>query len=716
LDVTTTAQRSGDSLKPLFRPNAVAVVGATPDLAKPGGRCLRFLREFGFAGDLYAINPKYEQIDDVPCFPEIEAAPPGIDLVILILPAPAVPAMLRRAAACGTRAAIVCSAGFSEAGREGAALEQELIRAARATGLAVLGPNSLGLLDMNGSLAATFSTVLQADFEPAPGPIALVSQSGAMGAAIYGLAQMEGVGVGTFVSTGNEAVLGLADYIRYFAESPDTRVILGYLEGIGDGLNLVAAARYARERGKIVAVLKAGLTEAGARAAKSHTGALAGSAAVFEAAFRRAGILTARSPRELLDIGVACSSDRLPSGVRVGIATMSGGAGAITSDRLAQLGMEVSSLSDETESAMRQLMPGFAAIGNPVDYGGIYTDPDRIESVVRTLAADPNIDSLLCFIGLSPLMLGVLDDRLERIRRDIAKPVVATWLAGPPSGVRSLRERGIPAYEDPIRTADALANMYAAARPLPVEPDRVRSVLAPAVAELLQGGREVLGERVTKRLLAAYGVPVIEEWLAKTADEADAIARRLGTSVAIKAEADGLLHKSDVGAVALDVDPARVGEAFDRVVAAARQAASGAVHGAIVAPMAPPGGLELLVGVKRDQQFGPVVALGLGGITSEALADVTLELAPLTKAHARAMCERLRGRSLLHAFRGAPERDLEALVDLLVAVGQLAVEVGPRLAELDCNPVVVYPKGEGCLVLDAAAVLAIPEEDGETYD
>ncbi len=715
--MTATADLPGVSLEPLFRPASVAVVGATPDVLKPGGRCLQFLRQFGFAGELYAINPKYDEIAGVACFPDLESAPPCIDLVVLILPAPAIPAMLRRAAARGTRAAIVCSSGFSETGAQGAKLERELVAAAREGGLAVLGPNSLGLLDMNANLAATFSTVLQSDFIPAPGPIALVSQSGAMGAAIYGLAQMEGVGVGTFVSTGNEALLGLADYVRYLADRPDNRVILGYVEGVRDGAGLVAAGRYARARGKTVILLKAGVTEAGARAARSHTGALAGSAAVYEAAFRRAGILAARSPRELLDFGVACGAERLPAGPGVGIASMSGGAGTIISDRLIQLGMDVPDLVDGTRGALRALMPGFSAVGNPVDYGGVYTDPDRIEALARALAADPRVDTLLCFIGLSPLMLGVLDDRLERIRRDLRKPVVAAWLAGPPDAVRSLRARGIPAYEDPIRAAEAVAMMHAAARPLsqptgsrtPTQCAGGRYAARPILADLAHTPEGVVSERETQGLLAAYGLPVVAVELARSRDEADRLARRFGGRVAIKAEADDLTHKSDIGAVALDVVPARAAEVFDRVVQAASAAAK-AVRGAIISPMAPPGGLELIAGVKRDPQFGPVVAVGLGGVVSEALNDVSLELAPLTHDDALAMLGRLRGRALLGPFRGARARDVSAMADVLVALGQLSLDAGPSLLELDCNPVVVYQEGDGCLVLDAVAVIQTSKE------
>ena len=706
--MTTSPATTTSPLDALFRPRSVAVVGATPDIGKPGGRCLRFLREFGFEGDIYGINPKYDEIDGIRCFPDLDSAPAGIDLVILIVPAQAVPTLVRTCGARGTRAAIACSSGFAETGPEGATLERKLAAAAAEAGVAVLGPNSLGLLDLNGALAATFSTALQMDVRLVAGPIALVSQSGAMGAAIFGLAQMEGIGVGTFVSTGNETVLGLSDYIRHFADAPDTRVVVGYLEGVRDGAELVAAGRYARERDTTVIVLKAGVTDAGAQAARSHTGALAGHAAVYEAAFRRAGILTASSPRELLDVALACASGRLPRGSGVGIASMSGGAGAIISDRLAQLGMDVAQLAAETRAAMASLMPGFAAVGNPVDYGGIYTDPDRIEELVRALAHDPGVDTLMCFIGLSPLMLGELDVRLERIRGEIDKPVVAAWLAGPPDGVRSLRERGVPAYEDPIRAANVVAAMRGAAQALRSEPEPEPPRPAGAAVATLPSG--VLGERETKQLLAEYGVPVVQERLARTAKEATRAAAEFGVPVAVKAEADDLLHKSDAGAVKLDVVAADAAAAFEQVTAAAAASGASTVHGAVIQPMARGGAVELLVGTKWDPQFGPVVVAGLGGVASEALDDVAIELAPLTTEHALAMLDRLRGRAVLGAFRGRPARDRTAAAELIVAAGRLAADAGSALAELDCNPVLLYPEGEGCLVVDAAAVIQAQRE------
>jgi acyl-CoA synthetase (NDP forming) len=701
-------QTERPSLDPLFRPASIAVVGASPDLQKPGGRVLAFLRKFGFGGELYAINPKYDEIDGVPCFASLDAAPSGIDLIVLLVPASDVAGAIRAAAARGTRAAIVCSSGFSEAGADGAALEAELTRTAAETGVAVLGPNSLGLLDLNGSLAATFSTSLQLDVAPAIGPVALISQSGAMGAAIFGLAQSEGVPVGTFVSTGNEAALGFADYVRYLADSSDLRVILGYIEGVRDGRRLVEAARYARDRGKVVAVLKAGRTDAGASAARSHTGALTGSAAVYDAAFRRAGILEARSPRELLDIAIAFVGGRTSVGDGVGIVSMSGGAGAIMSDRVAERGLNVTTLASETVTRLRDVLPAFTTIGNPVDYGGIYTDSDKIERASRIVLADPQVHALLFFIGLSPLMLGDLDVRLERLLSETDRPIVAAWLGGPPDGVATLRRCGIPAYEDPIRAADAIAALRGGSEPLrpEPEPEKRREPAWPAAAE------GELNERETKRLLASYGIPVVDEALARTPEEAAELAERFGGRVAVKVEADGLLHKSDSGAVRLGVSTSDAPNAFLEVVAAARAAGAAVVHGAVVQPMARTG-IELIAGLKHDPQFGPVVVVGLGGVASEAIRDVIVELAPLTHAHARAMLERLRGAALLGAFRGSKPRDVDAVAELLVALGRLGADAGARLSELDCNPVVVYPDGEGCIVLDAVAVLS-EEENAHT--
>ncbi|MGH2945830.1 MAG: acetate--CoA ligase family protein, partial [Solirubrobacteraceae bacterium] len=668
---TRTAMRP--AMSALFEPESVAVIGASPDMQKPGGRCLAFLKQFGYAGPVYPVNPRYEQIGGDACYPALAAVPGAIDLVVLAVPAPAVPGYVREAAELGVRGAIVCSSGFSETGAEGAALEAEVGAAARAAGMALVGPNSLGVLDLSSNLAATFSTALHHDVELRPGPIAFVSQSGAMGAAILSLAQSEQIPTGRFVSTGNETVLSFPDYLEHLSAQDDVSVILGYIEGIDDGERLVACARRARERGTVVAVLKSGTSEAGREAALSHTGSMTGSAEAYEAAFRRAGILSAASPRELLDTAVAVAAEPRPRGDRVGIVSMSGGAGVMMADRCDAVGLPVPPLSEATLARLRQLLPAYSGMRNPVDMGGVYSDPAAVEACARIVAEDPGVDILLVFMGLSPLLAGDIEARLAHVREAAGKPLAVAWLAGPPKGVARLRQLGVPVYEDPIRAVNAAAQMWAASRPIGSWTDRGArrrgSVATQALLEARATGGTVMTERAVKPLLSRYGIPVVAERLARTADEAVRMAAEFAGPVAVKGEAAGLVHKSDHGAIRLDVDPPEAGRAFLAVTDALREAGIelARIAGAVVQPMAPPG-VELLVGSKYDDQFGPLVVVGLGGSDSEALGDVVVELAPVTVAQAGDMLDRLRGNALLDGFRGRPARDRAAAAEAISRV------------------------------------------------
>jgi acyl-CoA synthetase (NDP forming) len=657
------------------------------------------LRRYGYAGPVYPINPKYTEIDGITCYPDFAAAPPGIDLAIVLAPAKHVAGAVLEAGRRGTRAAIVCSSGFGEAGPEGVELEQQLMTAAAEGGVAVLGPNSLGLVDLNHSLAATFTTGLLLDIEPKAGSIALLSQSGAMGAAIFMLAQQEGIGVGTFVSTGNETLLGFEDYVEHLADEPSVSVILGYTEGIRNGRDLLRAVSNARERGKSVAILKVGRTEAGARAARSHTGALAGDAEVIEAAFRRGGILTASSPRALLDIGVTLELGGALRGNGVAIVSASGGAGVMISDRCAELGFDVVPLTGATHETLADVLPPLSLVANPVDFGVVGGDTAVIESCLRAVASDPTVDCVLFFHSMQPTLVDDMVERLARIRSETDKPLLVAWLGGTRDTVRALRRAGIPVFEDPIDMVEAAGALLANAAGRSDGPD---AELRPSPnAEELHGklaaiGAGELGEVETRHLLASYAVPFVDSTVVTSAQAAMAAAVAAGGPVAIKVT--GELHKTEVGGVALNVTPEAAGDAFQSVTAASRGAT------AVVQPMAK-AGLELLIGVKRDLQFGPVVVVGLGGVAAEALSDVALDLAPLSRDRARDLLLRLRGAALLGEFRGRPARDIEALVDALVEVGRFAVDAGERLVELDLNPVLVYAEGEGCVAVDAAAVI-----------
>jgi len=708
------------AMEALFDPVSVAVVGATDDLGKPGGRCLAFLRQYGYRGRIYPINPKYETVRELPCYPDLKSLPGPVEMVVLLVPAKAVPGHLRDAAAAGARAAVVCSSGFAEAGAAGARLQEELVRAAAESGMAVLGPNSLGMLDLHHGLVASFSTGLQAESPPKAGPIAFVSQSGAIGAVVYALAQRDGIGFGKFLSTGNEAVLDFGHYLDHFADDPDVTLVLGYIEGIRRGRPFIDAARRAHAAGKTVAVLKVGQSEAGVKAARSHTGALVGSAMVYEAAFRRAGVLTVNDVRSLLDLAVAIPGRYRAQGPRVGIVSMSGGAGVMMADKCTASGLEMVALAPATRDALAKVLPDFAGMANPVDFGFVYGDPDAVEACVNAVAADPGIDLVLVFIGLSPDMAGVLEHRIAGAQDRSGKPVVTAWLGGPEAGIAKLRALGVAAYDDPSRAVEVAALMARAAAPLPGSgapaegaaagtADGTADARAKATRATLRGfaaaGATALTEREVKALLAPYGVPVTPEVLAVNRAEALAAAQRFTGAVAIKAEAPALLHKSDAGAVKLGVAPADAGDAFDAVVAAAVHVVGrSGVRGAVVQPMAP-AGLEILAGLRFDPQFGPTITVALGGVMSEVLADVATELAPIDRAIAEGMLGRLRGAPLLGAFRGATPRDRAALVSALVALGAFAMDAGDLLAELDLNPVIVMAEGAGCVVVDGAAVL-----------
>jgi acyl-CoA synthetase (NDP forming) len=691
----------------LFAPRSIAVIGASPDLRKAGGRCVAFLRDFGYDGAVYPVNPRRTEIGGYRAYARIADVPGPVDLAIVLIDAAAVPAVVAEAGEAGVRGVIVCSSGFGELGPDGARLEAELVRVAEKYRLPVLGPNSLGLVDLEASLTATFSTALSFDGPLRSGPIALVSQSGAMGAAIFGVAQTDGmVGVGGFVSTGNEAVLGVTDVLSHIGAGERFSVLLGYVEGLDDGRRLVDGIRSMRAAGKDVVLLKVGRSDAGRAAARSHTGALAGRDEAWQAAFARSGAIRADSPQSLLDLGQVLVCPRRPRGDRVGVVSMSGGAGVLMTDRLVERGLRVAELDDANRRRIADALPGLPFVGNPLDFGPVYTDPRAVVTAVRCMAETPDVDLILVFLGLSPNLAGMVEQPLADIADDCGKPLVLAWLGGPVAGRQRLQALGVPAFPDPIRAADAAAALVQSARPLPAHlpHEAADSAVRTRLRTLAADGVRELTERETKRLLADHGIPVTADRPAHSRAEAERIAAAGPGPYAVKAEATDLVHKSDVGAVRLNVGPAEAADAYDAVVAAAR--GTGAhVSGAVIAPMAPPGGVELLMGVRWDEQFGPLVLVGAGGVTSEVARDTAVDLAPVDHERALAMLTGLRTAPLFGEFRGRPAVDLDAAAEVLVRLGRLAADAGPVLRELDLNPLALYEPSVGVSALDAAAVL-----------
>jgi acyl-CoA synthetase (NDP forming) len=703
---TPDAQVETD-LTPLFAPQSIAVVGASSDLSKPGGRCVAFLREFGYSGRIYPVNPVRDEIAGLKTYRDVANIPELVDLVILLIDAATVPSALESAARARARSAIVCSSGFAELGQRGAALENELSRLSTHYGIPVMGPNSLGFIDVEARLPATFSTALQLDVQPLPGSTVLVSQSGAMGAAIFGVGQtLRTVGVGAFISTGNEAALRFSQVVLHVCADDRFKVVLGYIEGVFDGRELVGAIRIARERGRDVVVLKVGRSDAGKLAARSHTGSLAGNDEAWDAALGRAGALRAFSPEELLDIGMVLQIPFRPRGPKLGVVTMSGGAGVLIADAAADLGLELAALTEETKHRMRQLLKGIPAVENPLDFGALYNDAGAIVAAVRAMAESDETDLVVVFLGLSPKLVGGIEAQLAEIAAAVNKPLIVAWLGGPEAGRRNLNKLGIPVYSDPIRAVRAAAvlvrSTHAPRTNLP-QPE-LPTTLSRRLRALRESGERELSERETKSLIAEYGIKVVPERWANSREEAARVAGQLTGSLAVKAEAPTVLHKSDIGAVRLGVELDEVADSFDAVIAAARGTGA-AVNGASVQQMAPAGGVELLMGVRWDDQFGPLILVGAGGVASEVIQDIQIDLAPVDVERATELIMGLRMSAILGSFRGAPPRDIRAAAKALSALSHLAADAGSALKELDINPITVYDTGNGCLALDAAAVL-----------
>jgi len=696
-------------LTPLLAPNSIAVIGASPDETKMGTRCLAQIVRHGFPGVLHPVHRSAERILDIPTVPDLAAIPTPPDLVIVSVPAAAVPGVIADCGAAGIRAAMVLSSGFSETGPEGAALQEELRRVASEHDVVVLGPNSNGFAAMGLPLIATSNPALNTT--PRAGGLGVVSQTGGLGlGSLQHMANARLIGLSHNISTGNEAVLGTSDFIEHLVLDPGTDAIAVVSEGIRDGAAFLRAARRAREAGKPVAMLKLGRTERGGRMTRSHTGMLAGDFDVQSQVLREAGVLVVRDIDELLDSVRLASSIRsagIPAGRRaVGILSPSGGAAVLASDVCTEVGVEVAEVGPETSTRLREILPAYAAAANPVDLTatGTYHVGMHV-ATIWALAADPSVGAVLCILTVSADFDRMLEGIVAGIA-DVEVPIVFAGLGGAQTGrgFATLEEAGYLVFGSLTAAAQALsrtlgpgAGGYRAAR-LPVDrPSIAERTGAEVVRGWAPGPRT---EHETKQLLRTYGVPCVEEELVTDDEEVVAAARRIGFPVVLKAVVDGLVHKTEVGGVELDLpDEAALRAAVARM--RGRLAAHGGGLRLLVQPMLT-GGTELIVGVSTDPQFGKVVLVGAGGTLTELLRDRVLRSAPVTEEEAEAMVRELASFALLDGFRGRPKADVRALARVVARVSDLATEWDEQLEELDLNPVLVDERG--AVALDAVAV------------
>ena len=692
-------------LSAVFRPRAIAVVGASDDPVKIGGRPLAFLLRHGYAGRVFPVNPARATVQGLPAFPSIAAIPEAVDLAVVVVPAERVLDALEEAAAKGIRAAIVFSSGFAEVGETGRAQQARLRALAERTGLRIIGPNCQGFAHLPSRLVATFASPFL-DTGLATGPIAMVSQSGAMAGMIYEMARAAGLGLNYWVSTGNEADVQAAEILAEVVEDPETRVALCYLEDVKDAGRLRLALARAHRRGVPVFVLKSGRSAAGRRAASSHTGALAGEDAVYEAAFAEWGAIRCADPTELLTLPQAFLRYQ-EAGHRVAVVSNSGGLGVLSVDLCADLGLAPAEFTPETTAVLRGALPDFAAAANPVDLTAqMLTDPGMLMRVLPAMERDPGVDAIVFQIAL----LGAATD-LARLVADVAsvarhtRKVVAVSCPQRPV-VDAFRAGGVLAFEDPSVALRSLACLARATLRRPGWLERTTITLPPpTVAPTLPAGRgsgDFLNEWESQRLLAPYHLPLVDSVFVSAAAAAPDAADQLGYPVVVKICSAALPHKSDVGGVALGLsDRAAVVEACRRIEAEVAARAPGAATEGFLVQRQARGALELALGVKTDPVFGPVVMVGSGGILIEVLRDFRLLLTPIDAAAAREALRALRIGPLWEGVRGSGPLDLEAAVDLLVRLGEAARGLSPTVSEIDLNPVLVGRRGEGVTVLDA---------------
>ena len=705
-------------LQTLFQPRAVALIGASTEQNKLSGRPFRFFREFGYAGNVYPVNPKYQEISGVPCFANLSDIPGEVDLAVITLPAAAVPQALEECGVKGVKAAAIISSGFAEVGGEGVRLQDELKAIASKYDIAVCGPNCSGFVYFPDRVTASFSVGLDGGF-PEPGPAAFISQSGALSSYILGAARERGLAFRYWITTGNECVLTFTDYLQYLLEDPGVRLVLGYLEDARDGAAFQAAARRALRLDKPLIILKAGRSEAGAKASVSHTGSLAGADEVYQAVFSQNGVLRADSLDELFDLAILAQASRRPRGRRVQVVSISGAAGILMADVGSPLGLEFPDLSQATKDELSKIMPVFASIANPMDVTAeAVARPGLLTQAAEVILTDPNVENLVMFFGIVPGAHERLATGIAQVAQGTDKLVLMTWFPLPRADIwMNLARAGVPVFSEPARGIRALGKMaeYVAARerslersipPLESAPG-LESVVEKILDRAKQEGRHALSEVETKNLLKALGLTVPRGGLARSAAEARSLFLRIAGPVALKASSPDLLHKTEAGVIRLGLKtPEEVENAFAEIASKAKQWKPEArIDGVLVEEMIDGEVREVIIGARQDLRFGPVVTFGLGGVFVEAIRDFAVWPAPLTLDEARAMIQRIRGYRILTAFRGRPAADLEALAQVLCRVGQFASAWQERIVELEINPLFVLPEGSGVVVGDALAAL-----------
>jgi acetyltransferase len=699
-------------LDSLFSPKSIAVIGASNRQGSVGRAAFTNILLNEYTGTVYPVNPKEHSISGVRAYPSVLDLPETVDLAVVIVPAPVVPSVVEEAGKKGVKGLVIISAGFKEVGPGGAELEREILSIAQKYSMRMIGPNCLGVInaDPNVRLNASFASGM-----PVEGSIAFASQSGALGEAVLDYASGENIGFSKFISMGNKADVNENDILEYLRTDPMTKVILLYLEDIIDGRKFVDTVSRVTEEKPIIAI-KAGVSPEGAKAASSHTGALAGSDEVYNAILKQSGVIRVESIIDLFDYARAFARQPLPRGNRVAIITNGGGPGIMATDASVRYGLQIAQFSETTKNKLRAGLSKEASVNNPIDLVGD-AQADRYELALGSLS-DENVDCGLVLLTPQAMVdLKKVAETIASVGPKSGKTILASLLGlgdvAPAVGV--LESNGVPNYSFPESAVRALAAMSEYKRWI----DRPRTQVnhfdvdlvqaKKIIARAKQAGLTNLSQTDALSLLSAYGLPAIKTEVARTRQQAITLAKKIGLPVAMKIVSPDVVHKIDIGAVKLDLNSDQdVGEAFDEILKNVKASNPKARIEGVLLQNYVTGGIETIIGIHRDPKFGPLLMFGLGGIYVEAYRDVSFRLAPIRELGARNMIQQIRGGKILEGFRGQPPRDLEAIAECIERLSQLSVEL-EDVQELDVNPLLAFEKG--CKAVDARVIISSAAQD-----
>ena len=690
------------SLESLLRPQSVAVIGASDNPARIGGRPIYSMLKDNFEGKLFPVNPNRDIVQGLQAYPNISSVPVPVDSAVISVPENVALQVIKECAESGVKSAVVFTSGFAETGTAGLDAQQQIAKIASDSGMRILGPNCLGVFNLSAGWFGTFANTLASKKIPT-GPIGIVTQSGAYGGHLFTITQNRGVGANYWVTTGNEVDIDVAEVIKFYASEPEIRVIISYAEGIKNGNRMREALQAARNAKKPVIFMKVGSTEAGARAAASHTASLAGEDAIYDGLFKQYGVYRAETTEEMADVAYACQFGRYPNGPKIGLQTISGGIGVQMADAASKKGFDVAPLPKSTQEKIIKLIP-FAGVNNPVDFTGqVLNERKLLEDSMRFVIDEADYDSQILYLASLPISEFTKDISLEiftALRKRYPEELMFLSMIGPQESRKPYEEIGYPCFEDHSLAVRAMAALKYFAE---VFKQGKQKVIASTKGNKLARLEKNISEFEAKSILSAAGIPANREFLTQSCEEAIEAQKTIDGPVVLKVASPDIPHKTEIGGVLLNLTTKEeVEESYQKLITNVQSNAPKAkIDGIIVAEMIT-GGIETVLGVTKDPVFGPTVMFGLGGVFVEVLKDVTFRVAPFGPEEAHRMIDEIRGRAVLDGARGAPPADLDALANAISKLSVFAAENSDTIQTIDINPFLALPKG--ALAVDALII------------